>query len=69
MKQIGSSKKSARVDFVGRDEELRLLRTFVKAVAAGSGLVVTIAGPHGIGKTRLAREAAAIAAARTLPVL
>ncbi|MFC9550314.1 LuxR C-terminal-related transcriptional regulator [Rhodococcus sp. NPDC056960] len=39
--------------FVGRKGELRTLRTFL-----GESRLVTIAGPGGIGKTRLAAEAA-----------
>jgi len=37
------------------------LRRLVDASAKGEGAVVTIAGDHGVGKTRLAREAAALA--------
>lgn len=39
--------------FVGRDEELRTIRSLL-----GDSRLVTVAGPGGIGKTRLAAEAA-----------
>jgi len=46
-------------DFVGREWELRRLRAWARdAVAAPSGLVVSIVGPPGIGKTTLAAAAA-----------
>ena len=48
---------SSRSPFFGRARELGALA----APIAGSGRVVTIVGPPGIGKTRLAREHAAAA--------
>jgi DNA-binding NarL/FixJ family response regulator len=44
--------------FVGRERELALFRDRLEALKAGSGGVVLIAGEPGIGKTRLAEEAA-----------
>jgi class 3 adenylate cyclase/predicted ATPase len=44
--------------FVGRDEELRLLReTFERCVAERACQLVTVVGVAGIGKSRLVREA------------
>jgi hypothetical protein len=45
---------------VGRDEELRLITESLRGNTQPGG--VAIIGPSGVGKTRLAREAAAIAA-------
>jgi tetratricopeptide (TPR) repeat protein len=49
--------------FVGRETELELLRD-----ALGRGRIVVLAGEPGIGKTRIAEEIAAEAAARGIPV-
>ncbi|WP_275078467.1 AAA family ATPase [Parafrankia soli] len=43
--------------FVGRQEELTLLRSRARTAAAGRGGVVLVTGPAGIGKTRLVEEA------------
>jgi predicted ATPase len=50
--------------FVGRAAELAALATDLDAAVAGHGAVVLLAGEHGIGKTRLAEELAALADAR-----
>src|SRR6476620_5991011 len=42
--------------FTGRDEELRRVVAAIQPGAAG----VVVAGPAGVGKTRLAREALAV---------
>jgi DNA-binding NarL/FixJ family response regulator len=55
--------------FVGREAELVALTTDLDAAAAGRGGVVLLAGEPGIGKTRLAEELAAQAAARGVLVL
>ena len=54
---------------VGRDEELRRLKTALAAMAAGHGGTVLITGEAGIGKSRLVREAVAGAGARGAAVL
>ena len=42
--------------FVGRERELEALRAVLDDVKAGQGWTVEVAGPSGIGKTRLVRE-------------
>lgn len=49
---------------VGREEELRALRECLAALADGTGGCVVLTGEPGIGKSRLAREAAAHARAQ-----
>src|SRR5512142_893989 len=49
--------------FIGRAPELALLAAQISAAGRGEGRVVLICGEPGIGKTRLAEEAAARAAA------
>ena len=46
----------ADTPFVGRERELAALRTVVADVKAGLGWTIEVAGPSGIGKTRLVRE-------------
>jgi ABC-type transport system involved in cytochrome c biogenesis ATPase subunit len=42
----------------GRDRELAVLRRWLAQARAGHGRLVVLAGPPGIGKTRLAEELA-----------
>ena len=49
----------------GRDEELRRVAAAIRRGAAG----IVVAGPPGVGKTRLAREALAVAAGRDATVV
>jgi WD40 repeat protein/DNA-binding SARP family transcriptional activator len=44
--------------FAGRDEELAALRARWELARGGAGTVVTVTGPRGMGKTRLAAELA-----------
>ena len=46
---------------VGRDDELRRLASAVSLAAEGQGRIVFLSGQMGIGKTRLAQEALALA--------
>ena len=46
----------AETPFVGRERELRALRAVLDDVREGNGWTVEIAGPSGIGKTRLIEE-------------
>jgi predicted ATPase len=45
----------------GRSQEIEVLRARIDGARAGQGAVIGIAGPAGIGKTRLAEEAIAYA--------
>ncbi|MGD9891750.1 MAG: AAA family ATPase [Dehalococcoidia bacterium] len=56
-------------DLIGRDAEVRLLRHAIERASGGHGETVLLAGDAGIGKSRLAREAKAGAAARGMAVL
>lgn len=61
----GATSGAAQPDstpFIGRDDELGRLRSlFDEAVAAREARLVTVIGPPGVGKTRLARELGAAA--------
>jgi DNA-binding CsgD family transcriptional regulator/tetratricopeptide (TPR) repeat protein len=54
---------------VGRDRELARVTRLLDHAVAGRGHLVLCTGEAGIGKTRLAEEAAALAAARGVPVV
>ena len=47
----------AETQFVGRERELAALRRALEDVGTGNAWIVEIAGPSGMGKTRLIREA------------
>ena len=51
----------SRAALVGRNEELASLTVALSELAAGRGVRLAIGGEPGIGKTRLAQEATAIA--------
>jgi predicted ATPase len=53
---------------LGRDHELARVMLLLDGALAGGGRLVLCTGEAGIGKTRLAEEAAASAAARGVPV-
>jgi adenylate cyclase len=53
---------------VGRTWEISTITAILDEAVGGAGCVVNIMGPPGIGKSRLVREAAAIAADRGVPV-
>ncbi len=55
--------------FVGRAREAEILRSAVTGLLAGQGGLVMLAGEPGIGKTRLAEEAATYAIAKGLRVI
>lgn len=54
----------SEVRLIGRQRQIRLLTTMLERAIAGSGGVVGIVGAAGIGKSRLVREAAAMASRR-----
>jgi len=58
----------AEASLVGRRWEMAALGEMVKRAIAGRGSVVDLVGPPGIGKSRVAREAAALAADRGVEV-
>ena len=62
------SGRSSDAPLVGRAWELNTLRGILDEAVNGAGCIVSLTGPAGIGKSRLARETAAIAAARDIPV-
>jgi adenylate cyclase len=53
---------------VGRTWELNTIAGILDEAINGAGCVVGVVGPAGIGKSRLVRESAAIAASRGVPV-
>jgi len=55
--------------YVGRRRERELLAVLIRAALAGRGQAVLLAGEPGIGKTRLAEETAAMAAAAGMTCL
>jgi hypothetical protein len=59
----------AEARLVGRRWEMAALDALVDRTIGGHGGVVNVVGPPGIGKSRVAREVAAVAAARAVEVL
>ena len=55
--------------FVGRAKELAIIERSLESARAGQGRIVMLAGPPGIGKTRTAHQAAALAAANGMLTL
>jgi hypothetical protein len=58
----------AEASLVGRGWEMAVIDAMVQRTIGGRGGVVTVVGPPGIGKSRAAREAAALAAGRGVEV-
>jgi adenylate cyclase len=61
-------RRRSESNLVGRTWELSTIAAILGEAIGGAGCVVTIVGPPGIGKSRLVREAAAIAAGRDVEV-
>jgi adenylate cyclase len=68
---IGEHRPQRRTEsaLVGRGWELSAVTSILDEAIGGAGCVVTVVGPPGIGKSRLIREAAAIAADRGVSVI
>ena len=60
--------RRVEVGLIGRRWEMAALEAAVDRTIAGRGGVVNVVGPPGIGKSRIAREAAGLAAARGVEV-
>ncbi|MGH3256408.1 MAG: ATP-binding protein [Streptosporangiaceae bacterium] len=65
---MGGVHGEAAVLMVGRDRELARVTRLLDHAVAGRGHLVLCTGEAGTGKTRLAALAAALAAARDVPV-
>ncbi|WP_424734511.1 adenylate/guanylate cyclase domain-containing protein [Mycobacterium sp.] len=62
------SRRRGESKLVGRSWELNTVAAILDEAIGGSGCVVSFMGPPGIGKSRMVREATAVAASRGLPV-
>jgi len=67
--QIIRSDRMIFSDMVGRDAELREFRELLARVVKGDGLIVSLSGEAGIGKSRLIAEVAAAEEARQITAL
>jgi adenylate cyclase len=67
---IGEHQPRRRTEakLVGRSWELTTVSGIFEEAIAGTGCIVNIVGPPGIGKSRLVRETAALATGRGVPV-
>src|SRR4051794_8721372 len=65
----GGNARPALAERQGRAQELRAVESAVARLAERQGGVVAVVGPSGVGKSRIAREAAALAAVRNATVL
>ena len=54
---------------VGRAAELQVVGTAIAGLTVGRGGALALVGPAGVGKSRLAREAAALATGNDVAVL
>jgi hypothetical protein len=61
-------RRRADVGLIGRRWEMAALDAIVDRAIGGRGAVVNVVGPPGIGKSRVAREAASLAAGRGVEV-
>ena len=56
--------EGGKFEFVGRAEEIRILTAALEESFSGQGVLCSLTGPPGIGKTRLASELASRALER-----
>ena len=68
MEQHRGSLGRSEVTLVGRQQQITVLTELLDRSMSGHGAVVGVVGAAGIGKSRVVREAAAIAAARGIDV-
>ncbi|MFI5510665.1 ATP-binding protein [Mycobacterium sp. NPDC051804] len=61
-------RRRSEAPLVGRTWELNTATAILDEAISGAGCVITIVGSPGIGKSRLVRETADVAAARSVPV-
>jgi predicted ATPase len=66
---MAARSSSPLTEFIGREEELALLRAHLDQACAGTGGIALLAGEPGIGKTRTAEELAVDAQLRGAQVL
>jgi class 3 adenylate cyclase len=66
--RAGEPSRQAEASLVGRRWEIAALNALVERTIRGRGGVVTVMGPPRIGKSRMAREAAALAAGQGVEV-
>jgi adenylate cyclase len=62
------SRRRGESKLIGRAWELNTVAAILDEAIRGSGCVVSFMGPPGIGKSRMVREAAAVATRRGIPV-
>jgi adenylate cyclase len=62
------SRRPGESKLVGRTWELNTVAAILDEAVGGSGCVVSFMGPPGIGKSRMVREAAGVAASRGIPI-
>ncbi|OBA58843.1 cyclase [Mycobacterium sp. 1100029.7] len=62
------SRRRGESKLVGREWELNTVAAILDEAIGGSGCVVSFVGPAGVGKSRMVREAAAVATSRGVPV-
>jgi adenylate cyclase len=65
---IGRRSRSAETSFVGRQQEMNALSSAMDEAIRGTGRVVGVVGPPGIGKSRVVREITSLARSSAVDV-